>query len=188
VRKHVGDSTPIMADANQQWDFTKALRAGRILDQYALTWLEEPLSAYDYEGHARLGEKLDTPIATGEMLSSLAEVKSLIDHRSVTFMQADAPRIGGISPFLKVMALSDVAGLKLAPHFVMEIHVHLACAYPHESWVEHIEWLEGAFQERIEIRDGRMWMPKGPGLGLTLSDQAASWRVARERITAPYAR
>jgi len=178
VRTHVGDGVPIMVDANQQWDYTTALRAGRSLDAFGLVWLEEPLHAYDYRGHARLGDRLDTPIATGEMLSSVAECSELIRHESVTFLQPDAPRVGGITPFLKIAASADLHRLKLAPHFVMEIHIHLACAYPHESWVEHIEWLEPAFNERLEIEAGRMLMPDRPGLGLSLSDQSTQWRTA----------
>jgi L-alanine-DL-glutamate epimerase-like enolase superfamily enzyme len=178
VRRHVGDSVPMMVDANQQWDYTTALRAGRILDQYKLVWIEEPVSAYDYAGHARLTEKLDTPIATGEMLSSVVELSELVKHGSVTFLQPDAPRVGGITPFLKIANLADLHRLKLAPHFVMEIHIHLACAYQHESWVEHIEWLEPAFNERVRIEGGRMFMPQEPGLGLTLSQQSLQWRVA----------
>jgi L-talarate/galactarate dehydratase len=178
VRRHVGDAVPMMVDANQQWDYTTALRAGRVLDQFKLVWIEEPVSAYDYAGHARLTEKLDTPIATGEMLSSVAEVSELVKHGSVTFLQPDAPRVGGITPFLKLANLADLHRLKLAPHFVMELHIHLACAYPHESWVEHIEWLEPAFNERLKIRDGRMYMPQAPGLGLSLSDQSGKWRIA----------
>lgn len=184
VREHVGEEVPMMADANQQWDFTTALRAGRQLDELGLVWLEEPLSAYDYAGHAMLSERLDTPIASGEMLSSLAECAELVRHRSVTFMQADAPRIGGITPFLKIATISDLAMLKLAPHFVMEIHIHLACAYPHEAWVEHIEWLEPAFNERLQIRNGRMMPPDRPGLGFTLSDEALTWREGLHRISA----
>lgn len=183
VREHVGEDVPMMIDANQQWDFTTALRAGRQLDELGLVWLEEPLSAYDYAGHAMLSERLDTPIASGEMLSSLAECAELVRHRSVTFMQADAPRIGGITPFLKIATLSDLARLKLAPHFVMEIHIHLACAYPHEAWVEHIEWLEPAFNERLQIRNGRMMLPDRPGLGFTLSDEALTWREGLHRIS-----
>src|SRR3546814_4738024 len=62
----------------------------------------------------------------------------------------------------------------------MEIHLHLAAAYPGEPWVEHFEWLEPVFNERLEIRDGRMHVPDRPGLGFTLSEAAASWtREAR---------
>jgi L-talarate/galactarate dehydratase len=178
VRKHVGDNVPMMVVANQQWDLTTALRAGRALEEYNLVWIEEPLNAYDSKGHAQLKAKLDTPIATGEMLSSVAECMELIRHDSVTFLQPDAPRVGGITPFLKIANSADLHRLKLAPHFVMELHIHLACAYPHQAWVEHIEWLEPAFEERVEIRDGRMLLPERPGLGFTLSEQAAEWRVS----------
>src|SRR4029453_15245578 len=42
---------------------------------------------------------------------------------------------------------------------------------PTEPWVEHFEWLNPLFNERMEIRDGRIWVPDRPGLGFTLSDQ-----------------
>lgn len=184
VRSHVGDQVPMMVDANQQWDYTTALRAGHQLDELGLVWLEEPLSAYDYEGHARLAERLRTPVASGEMLSSVAECAELVKQRSVTYVQADAPRVGGITPFLKIATLADLARLKLAPHFVMEIHIHLGCAYPQEAWVEHIEWLEPAFNERLQIRDGRMLLPDRPGLGFSLSEQALRWQEGRQRIQA----
>jgi L-alanine-DL-glutamate epimerase-like enolase superfamily enzyme len=87
----------------------------------------------------------------------------------------DAPRVGGITPFLKVAALAEHAGLMLAPHFAMELHVHLAAAYPREPWVEHFEWLEPLFNERLEIKDGRMLVPTRPGLGVTLSKQSKTW-------------
>ena len=63
----------------------------------------------------------------------------------------------------------------MAPHFAMEIHLHLAAAYPREAWVEHFEWLEPLFEERLEIRGGRMIVPNRPGLGVTLTDQARAW-------------
>jgi L-alanine-DL-glutamate epimerase-like enolase superfamily enzyme len=64
----------------------------------------------------------------------------------------------------------------------MELHVHLAAAYPTEPWVEHFEWLEPLFNERIEIADGRMSVPTRPGLGLSLSEQARGWTRERTEI------
>jgi L-alanine-DL-glutamate epimerase-like enolase superfamily enzyme len=175
VREHLGDDVPLMVDANQQWDRPTAMRFGRVLEQFNLVWIEEPLDAYDAEGHAQLANALDTSIATGEMLSSVTEHISLINNRSVDIIQPDAPRIGGITPFLRLAALADQAGLQLAPHFAMEIHLHLAAAYPREPWVEHFEWLNPLFNERLETRDGRMIVPNRPGLGFTLSEQAHAW-------------
>lgn len=175
VREHLGPDVPLMVDANQQWDRPTALRMGRALERFDLVWIEEPLDAYDAGGHAQLASALDTPIATGEMLSSVSEHINLIENRSADIIQPDAPRIGGITPFLRLAALADQAGLQLAPHFAMEIHLHLAAAYPREPWVEHFEWLNPLFNERLETINGRMIVPGRPGLGFTLSGQAQAW-------------
>ena len=119
------------------------------------------------------------------MLSSVAEHVALIEHGAADVIQPDAPRIGGITPFLRLAALADQAGLQLAPHFAMEIHVHLAAAYPREPWVEHFEWLDPLFEERLETRDGRMVVPDRPGLGFTLSGQARAWTTDSVELGAP---
>ncbi|KRF09226.1 mandelate racemase/muconate lactonizing protein [Arthrobacter sp. Soil782] len=175
VREHIGPDVPLMVDANQQWDRATALRMGRKLEQFDLVWIEEPLDAYDAEGHAALALALDTPIATGEMLASVAEHERLIATRACDIIQPDAPRVGGITQFLRLATLADQAGLDLAPHFAMEIHLHLAAAYPREPWVEHFDWLDPLFNERLETREGRMIVPDRPGLGVTFSDQARAW-------------
>jgi L-alanine-DL-glutamate epimerase-like enolase superfamily enzyme len=175
IREHIGWDVPLMVDANQQWDRATALRMGRQLEQFNLVWIEEPLDAYDFEGHAHLAQVLDTPIATGEMLASVAEHKGLIAANGCDIIQPDAPRVGGITQFLRLAALADERGLGLAPHFAMEIHLHLAAAYPREPWVEHFDWLDPLFNERLETKNGRMLVPDRPGLGVSLSDQSRAW-------------
>ena len=175
VRKHLGDAVPIMVDANQQWDRPTAQRMCRIFEQFNLVWIEEPLDAYDHAGHAALAAQFDTPIATGEMLTSAAEHFDQIRHRAADVLMPDAPRVGGITPFLKIAAQAEQANLMLAPHFAMELHVHLGAAYPTEPWVEHFDWLEPLFNERLVIENGRMRVPTRPGLGVSLSEQARAW-------------
>ena len=180
VRKHLGDHVALMVDANQQWDRPTAQRMCRIFEAFNLVWIEEPLDAYDHEGHAALAAQFDAPIATGEMLTSVQEHGELIRHRAADYLMPDAPRVGGITPFLKIAAQAEQAGLMLGPHFAMELHVHLAAAYPSEPWVEHFDWLEPLFNERIEIQNGRMLVPTRPGLGISLSEQARRW--TREQV------
>jgi L-talarate/galactarate dehydratase len=175
VREALGAGVPIMVDANQQWDRPTAQRMCRAFEPFNLIWIEEPLDAYDYEGHAALAAQFDTPIATGEMLTSSREHFDLIRHKSCDYLMPDAPRVGGITPYLKVAAQAEHAGVMLAPHFAMELHIHLAAAYPTEPWVEHFEWLEPLFNERLEVKDGRMIVPTRLGLGVSLSEQARGW-------------
>ncbi|WP_187370216.1 L-talarate/galactarate dehydratase [Streptomyces boluensis] len=182
VREHIGDDVPLMVDANQQWDRPTAQRMGRALEEFGLVWIEEPLDAYDAQGHAALAASLDTPVATGEMLASVAEHWELIRQGAADVIQPDAPRIGGITQFLKLAALAEHQQLQLAPHFAMEIHLHLAAAYPIEPWVEHFDWLEPLFNERLAISDGRMHVSARPGLGITLSEQARAWTRATHEV------
>lgn len=79
---------------------------------------------------------------------------------------------------MRLLTFADQKGLDLAPHFAMEIHLHLAACYPREPWVEHFDWLDPLFNEHLETKDGRMLVPDRPGLGITMSEQARQWTVA----------
>lgn len=190
VRSALGEDVPLMVDANQQWNRTTAIRMGLALEEHGLTWIEEPLDAYDADGHAELARQLATPIATGEMLTSTSDHYELIRRAAVDFIQPDAPRVGGITPFLRIMALGEQAKMAMAPHFAMEIHIHLSAAYELDAWVEHFDWLEPLFDERLEIRGGHMRVPSRPGLGFSISEQARRWTAttdtfAETRLLAP---
>ncbi|MBC2663352.1 mandelate racemase/muconate lactonizing enzyme family protein [Novosphingobium flavum] len=184
VARQIDGRVALMVDANQQWSREAAQRMCRALEPYGLVWIEEPLDAYDVEGHAALAASFDTPIASGEMLVSAPEHFAMICGGAVDFVQPDAARVGGITQFLRVAAMAEEAHLSLAPHFAMELHVHLSAAYAHAAWVEHFDWLDPLFNERQTIRDGKMLILDRPGLGVTLSEQARAWTVASCRINA----
>lgn len=184
VAKQINGRVALMVDANQQWDRPTALRMSRAMEQYGLVWIEEPLDAYDIEGHAALAAAIDTPIASGEMLVSAPEHFAMIDARAVDFIQPDAARVGGITQFQRVTARAEQAGLMMAPHFAMEIHVHVSAAYPHNAWVEHFDWLDPVFNERQILDKGLMMLSQRPGLGVTLSEQARAWTEASCRVDA----
>ncbi|WP_343081691.1 L-talarate/galactarate dehydratase [Ostreiculturibacter nitratireducens] len=177
MRAHLPDDIALMIDANQQWDRAYALQFGRIVDDMGLAFIEEPLDALDFEGHAALARDLATPVATGEMLTSPTEAIGLVQAGGCDISQVDALRIGGVTPFLKAMAAAEMHRVQIAPHWVMELHVHLAAAFPEEPWIEHFHWLEPLFDERLEIANGRVAVPPRPGLGFTLSSQARDWTV-----------
>lgn len=178
VRKALGDDVAIMVDANQAWDRAQAKRVGRRLEEFDLTWIEEPVDAHDIAGHAALRAALDTPIATGEMLSSATDLRRLLDGDAVDVIQPDAVRIGGITPYRRVSELADELNVTVAPHFATQLHVHLAACQPKEGWVEWFDWLDPMFEERLELRDRRVVVPTRAGLGLTLAARAREWQLS----------
>ena len=52
-------------------------------------------------------------------------------------MQLNAPRVVGITPFLRIATLTNYMRLTIAPPFAAEPHVHLAVFYPGTARVEH---------------------------------------------------
>ena len=61
----VGDDIDVMVDINQGWSVEAALAAGKAMQLYELTWLEDPIHHQDLTGLAYLADKLPLPIATG---------------------------------------------------------------------------------------------------------------------------
>lgn len=172
VRDVIGPEIDLMIDANQQWNRSEALEFCKRVDDLGLAFIEEPLNARDFKGHAILASQLKTPIATGEMLTSYDEHAALIECNGCAVNQVDAPRIGGVTPFLRVAELASTAQMKIAPHFVMEQHIQLAATCGTEGWVEHFDWLEPLFDERLVIEKGFMHCPDRPGFGLSISEYA----------------
>src|SRR3989442_4338623 len=116
LRKALGDGVAIMVDANQQWDRATARRVGGRLEEYDLVWIEEPLDAYDVKGHAALRATLDTPIATGQILSSATDLLRLLEADAVDVLQPDAVRIGGLTPPPRGAVPRGERGRALARH------------------------------------------------------------------------
>jgi L-alanine-DL-glutamate epimerase-like enolase superfamily enzyme len=81
-------------------------------------------------------------------------------------VQVDVARIGGITPWLKTAHLAEAFNVKVAPHFLMELHVSLAAAIPNALYVEHIPQLRSITHSELDIVDGMAIAPSTPGLGI----------------------
>src|SRR3954469_2557742 len=102
MRKHLGESFPLMADANMKWTVEEAIRAACALQPYDLTWLEEPIIPDDISGHARIMAAGGVPIAVGENLRSLWEFKNYIAAGAVSYPEPDVTNCGGVTVFMKI--------------------------------------------------------------------------------------
>jgi L-alanine-DL-glutamate epimerase-like enolase superfamily enzyme len=173
IREALGEDIWLGVDANQRYDYSTALAMGRFFEEeIGADWFEEPISCEDVEGHVRLAEKLEVPIALGETLFGRDEFKSYLSRSAVDVLQPDVTRVGGITEWLKVATLAEFHHRPLAPHLLPEVSVHLACGLPGVRMVEYMPWLYPAFVEPPAIVDGQMVPPKRPGLGLELSSDA----------------
>lgn len=179
--KRVLGSRPIMADANQGWNVTQAREACRVFEDLHLRWLEEPLVADDVDGHARLRQASSIPIAVGENLYTIYQFNQYLAAGACDYVQPDVARVGGITPFLEIAALTHAWNVPLAPHFMMEITGQLLCCLPTGHVLEDVEGGSlselGALKQEIRVKNGMFRPINRPGHGVEFDfDRIAAFR------------
>ena len=178
VREAIGDDIGLLVDANQKFTPKQAIRLGRRLEQFSLAWIEEPVSADDLVGHAEVRAALDTPVASGETEYTRFGMQAMIDARSADILMPDLQRIGGYTEFRRAAATAAANHLPVSSHFFTEHSLALAGSLPNCVSVEHVDWFAPLFNERIELRDGRLVVPERPGTGFTFDPDARTrWAI-----------
>jgi len=167
MRKHLGDSFPLLADANMKWTVEEAIRAARALQPFDLTWLEEPTIPDDVAGHARILAAGGVPIAAGENLRTLWEFKNYIVSGAVSYPEPDVTNCGGVTSFMKIARLAEAFNLPVTSHGAHDITVHLLAACPNRSYLEaHGFGLDRYIERPLRLEQGMALAPAGPGHGV----------------------
>ena len=106
VRKGVGDDYPFMVDANHCYTTSDAFYIGRALEELDAFWFEEPVAPEDLDGYRELRAGLKINISGGEAEFTRWGWRHLLEGRCVDIAQPEVCALGGISEYLKVLALA----------------------------------------------------------------------------------
>ncbi len=172
VRAAIGPDINMMADANQGWNATTAIKFGRAVADLNLFWLEEPVPYYDIESSAAIAAALNTPLASGETEYTYVGFAHLQREKAADIWMPDLQRVGGISGWRKIATLGESYNIPVSPHIFPEVSIHAALAAPTCQIIEHVDWWEPLFQDqddRPRLVAGRMEPGTRPGLGLSVS-------------------
>ena len=166
VRDAVGDSLRLMVDANQAFGVEEAIRRGKAYEKYDVYWFEEPVVGESVEDYSRVASALEMYVAAGEWIYHFDIFEKLIRGRAVDIVQPDVCRVKGVTEWIKIAKFAEEYDVPLAPHFVMDLHVHLACAFPNGLTIEHMAWLTPLFKKSLAIEDGYAIAPEIGGHGV----------------------
>lgn len=167
IRSAIGDGVRLLVDANQKFTPKDAIRLGRLIEEYDITWFEEPVAVHDLSGSADVRGALGIPIASGETEYTSRGIKRLLDARAADIIMPDLQRIGGYTEFRRAAALAAAADIPVSSHFFTELSLCVAAATPNCVSVEHVDWFAPLFNESAEIRNGCLVVPDRPGTGFT---------------------
>ena len=178
VRKALGDDIRLLADGNSCFGPARAIEVGRLMEQYGFSHFEEPCPYWELEWTAQVAAALDMDVAGGEQDTDLAQWARMVRMRAVDIVQPDICYVGGLTRALRVAALGAQAGLTCVPHsanlslvsvFTVHMLAAIANAAPHmEFSVEPNEWLRELYSPFLEVKDGQVKVPDGPGWGVEI--------------------
>lgn len=171
VRDIIGNNVELMVDYNQSLTVSEACRRIERLEAYDLCWIEEPVIAEDFEGHATVRAGSLVPIQTGENWWFVEDMAKAVNAEACDYAMLDLMKIGGVSGWISAMGLAAANAIPVSSHLFIEASAHVLAVTPTRHWLEHLDVAGSVLREPVVVENGRI-APRGPGLGIEWDEQA----------------
>jgi L-rhamnonate dehydratase len=177
LREALGPDTDLMGDAYMGWNVQYAIEMIRMLEEFRLTWIEEPVMPDNVKGYAQIRAAVNTPISGGEHESTRWGFQRLIDEGAVDYLQPDVNRVGGITEARKIWALAQANDVMVIPHSHNFHNEHLIMASLNSPMSEFFpsDYRDGdtffseLFIGEAEVKNGNIILSEEPGFGVELN-------------------
>jgi galactonate dehydratase len=194
VRESVGSAFGIAVDFHGRVHKAMAKVLARELEPYHLLFIEEPVLPENNEALREIARHTSAPIATGERMYSRWDFKTLLHDGYADIVQPDVSHAGGISEVVKIAAMAEAYDVALAPHCPLGPIALASClqvdAVAHNAFIQEqslgIHYNQGndllSYLDDPTVfayQDGYISLPTGPGLGITINEDAV--RAAAQR-------
>ena len=174
VRKVFGDKMVIHADSNSSYDPPKAIEVGKMLQDVGAIHYEEPCPFDNFDDTKKVTDTLDIPVAFGEQESSQWRFQWCIRNHVVDIVQPDLYYYGGMIRSRRVANMAEQCDMATTVHlsggfgFVYSLHF-ASCTPKIGPWQEYKQGVDTFgkwFDPPLQIVDGAITIPKGPGVGI----------------------
>jgi len=165
----------LQVDANTAYTLADASQLAK-LDEFNLLLIEQPLAEDDVRGHAELARLLRTPVCLDESITSARSAEYAIAIGACRVVNIKAGRVGGYLEARRVHDVSAAHGVPVWCGGMLETglgraaNVALAAlpnfTLPGDTSASGRYYAQD-ITEPFVLRDGRLEVPEGPGLGVT---------------------
>jgi muconate cycloisomerase len=187
AREALGPDVRLRVDYNQAYTPDQAVRAIDAIAPYGIDCAEQPVRADDWLGMARVQRAVRVPLMAHEGCFSLTDFVVLLELGAVGVLGVNGERPGGITQALRAIDYAARRGVGTVLHnqplgigSAAQVHVGAARAGVLGHAMElfgHVMMEDDLIVEPLDYSGGRVRVPRGPGLGVTL-DEAALDRYA----------
>jgi L-Ala-D/L-Glu epimerase len=174
VREALGSEVRIRVDANEAWDPETAKRTLAELEPLGIELAEQPVAGL--EAMAELAASTSIPLAADESVATLSEAEQAVQLRACAYTGIKLSKVGGpeaalaiadVLPAYVTSALDGPVGIAAAARVAQSIGEELA----HGLATQRLFATTIAAVE-CELRDGKLHLPPGPGLGVEIDEDA----------------
>lgn len=174
IRREVGPGISIMVDYNQSLTPAEAVARIEALEEFDLTWVEEPVLANDFEGHAFVARAVRTPIQCGENWWGPLEMRYAIAAGASDYVMPEVMKIGGVTGWRAAAALAETHSMRVSNHLWPEVSVQLLSTTPMMHWLEYSDWWNPILTAPLELERGFALPADRPGSGIEWNEKAVS--------------
>ena len=181
ARKTLGDKIVIYTDANGSYDSVKGIEVGRMLQDLNVSFFEEPCPWEELGETKKVADALTMKVAVGEQDASLWRFQWMIQNRVMDIVQPDLNYNGGFIRAARVARMARQAKMHIVPHNTQtgaaSVNIlQFASAIPNIGPYMEYPWraphqVEPWYSPQLEVSDGVLKVPSGPGLGLEIDPQ-----------------
>ena len=189
IRESLGKDVLLYVDANQAYSPTQAMRALPRMIEYGIEIIEDPIAHWNSEGRLKLARMLPVPLLGDESVVSPVDIKREIDLGALGMINIKTAR-SGFYQSRKIIHLAEQAGYQCLIGTLLETDIgalasaHFGAGFriftrPAEL-TYHMKMHDHLLESPLDIQDGWLILPTGPGLGIALDeDKLERYRVKK---------
>ena len=179
----VGDSAEILLDLSGGLSNDQLIRFMGVCEEIGVSWVEEPLDAFNTGGLRELRGRWNVPIAAGERVYTRHGFRNLLETGGVDIVMPDVGNCGGIFELVQIAAMAEAYNARVSPHNCasalctaasMQAWLATAAPMPLETYPYfpeangYVQVLKNPPENRIA--NGMLEVPTEPGLGVEVDE------------------
>ncbi len=184
LRKELGPDVHLLHDVHHRLTPIEAARLGKALEPYHLFWLEDPVPAELQDGFRLIRQHTTTPLAVGEVFSSIHDCQSLISEQLIDYIRATVVHAGGITHLRRIAHLAELYHVRTGCHGATDLSPVCMAAALHfdisvhnfgiQEYMRHSEDTDRVFPHAYRFADGALDPGEAPGLGVEIDETLAA--------------
>jgi galactonate dehydratase len=185
LRQAMGKDVDIAIDFHGAISPATAKLLIKAYEPYQPMFIEEPCQAQNHDIMAEIARGTFLPIATGERVFTKWGFREVLEKKAATVLQPDLCHAGGITEVRLIAGMAEAYYADVAPHnplgpISLAAGVQMSASIPNFLCQEQVSLGEGYIKDPFRVRDGFLELPKGPGLGIELDENAMADKIGHD--------